>query len=402
MLEWRSQGVAMDLQWIRAQIPTTQNCIYLNTGWSGPSPRPVLERIKDYLELEASLGPASIAMIEIHEQTIIEARGAAARIVNASPEEIALVENTTEGINLVLNGLPWQEGDEVVTCDLEHSSGLVPCYFLQKRHGVKVRVVKLEDAQDAETILGRLEESLTHRTRLLCLSHIMYCNGLRLPLREIQEMARERGALLLVDGAQSVGQIEVDVKALGCDFYAFPGHKWLLGPEGVGALYIRRELIESLQPAKVAFWAVSSYDHEGNFTPITDSIRKFELTTQSIALQAGFAEAVRFLEQIGQNRIESRIMQLASDFRDKLSQIPGVMLHGPEHPELASGLVSFSLQGLDAEAVTGHLWDRYRIAARSLEWPASTRLSLEFFNTEEELEQTLQAIGRLAREGIPS
>lgn len=389
----------MDLACIRAQLPATQRCIYLNTGWAGPSPEVVLEAIQEQLAFENHEGPASLAVLEAQERCFQEAREAVARLLGATPAQICLLQNTTQGINVVLRGLPWRSGDEIVTSTLEHSSGLLPAYFLQKQAGVRVRLLDFQGIEEASLILELVEKAVTPRTRLVVLSHIMYANGLRLPLAEIVQIAHRKGALLLVDGAQSAGQIQVEVKALDCDFYAISGQKWLLGPDGVGALYLREDLIPEVQPTFVADSAVYDYDLEGHFTPNAASVRKFELSTRNAALFWGWTAALRFLQGVGLAAIEERSRTLGRQLREGLLTVPGVRLFSPRHPSLASGLVTFTLDGMEPEALNARLWLGHRIAARTLAYPSAVRFSTAFFNTEEELEQTLGAVQSLAATG---
>jgi len=389
----------MDVAGLRAQIPVTQRLIYMNTGWSGPSPRPVVEAIIRQLELEAQEGPTARPVLEEKMGLFQRARQALARLLGADPLEIALTQNTTQGINIVLTGLPWSPGDEVVTCDLEHSSLLIPLYYLRRRQGVTLRIVSLDGCRSPEAVVERFAAAFTPRTRLLAISHIQFSNGLSLPLAELCRLAHSRGALVLVDGAQAVGQVPVEVRRLGCDFYAFPGHKWLLGPDGVGALYIRRELIPSLEPLQVAFGAAASYDQRGSFTPRIDSIHKFELTTQSGPLLAGLIAAIEFLEGIGLVAIGQRALALAELASRRLAAIPGVRLISPQERGLMSGLVCFSVEGVAPREATARLWEEGGIVARTVPETGSTRLSLHFFNTEEEVEVVARVVAAMAAGG---
>ena len=376
----------MDVTRLRQEIPATQRVIYLNTGWSGPSPRVVLSRVKEELDFENEEGPTAPRVLQRRHPLEEEARRSVAFLLGASPDEIALSQNTTEGINIVLNGMTWRRGDEIVSTNLEHSSGIIPCYYLSKRSRVRVRIVDLVGVESPSLVLQRIEAAISPRTRLILLSHIMYMNGLCLPLKEIQVLARERHIPVLVDAAQSVGQMPLDMKDLGCDFYAVPGHKWVLGPDGTGALYIRRELIPQIQPFKVGHHATTSYDLQGHWTPDTQSIKKFELTTTSGPLLAGMTAAVDFLKDIGLGAVQDRVRSLSNLAVERLTLLPRVTVTSPRHSQLASGLVSFSLDGASPQAVVAHLWKKGRIVTRWVEHPPGVRLSLHFFNTEEEVE----------------
>ena len=388
----------MDLDAIRKQLPATQKAIYLNTGWDGPSPLPVNEAITAQLEYEAQEGPTSPPVVERRRAIFAEAREAVASLLQVSPQEVTLTDNTTTGINIVINGFPWSPGDEILTCTLEHGSGLVPVYLAAQRHGLKTRIVSLDTHDSAETIVTKFAEAFTSRTRLLSLSHIMYTTGLLVPMKELCALAHDHGALVLVDAAQSVGQMPLNLRELGCDFYALPGQKWLLGPDGTGALYVKEELIPHLEPVFVSAHAVTTYDHAGNYDPNPAAIEKFELTTRSAPLFAGLSTAIRFLEEVGLEAIRERVLSLTQWVKDELTAIPGVTLYSPASPELSSALVTFGIDGQPPDEVKDTLWERHRIICRTISDPPSIRVSVNFFNTEAELKELLKAVATLAAE----
>ena len=393
------ERLAMDIVAIRQKIPTTKNVLYFNTGWSGPSPQSVLDAISQMLTFESAQGPTSRPVLDKHREAKAAARAAFASMVGASPEEIVLTENTTRGINIVLSGLTWQPGDEIVTDDLEHSSGLVPSYQLRNRYGVSVKIATLSPADNEASILEKLEEAISPRTRLLVLSHIMYSTGLRIPLGEVQRMAHRRGARVVVDAAQSLGQIPLDMAALESDYYAMPAHKWALGPDGVGALYVRKDLLRELVPTAVSGHAALSYDQAGQFEPALDSPEKFELTTSSAALLAGATAALEFLQTVGMEQIEARWQALAEHLRQTLSAIPGVLVTSPPAGPTACGLVTFVPGGWEPRALVDALWARQKIVARAVSYPPAARISVDFFNTEEELDCVVDTVRTLIKEG---
>ena len=244
-------------------------------------------------------------------------------MLNASPDEICHTENTTEGLNIVINGLSWRSGDEIITFDLEHSSVLIPSYFQRRRHEAVVKVLPLTTDESWDGILSKVEAALTERTRLVFLSHIQYSCGLRMPVREIRNLTRDRDILLLVDGAQTAGHISLDMMDLDCDFYAIPGHKWLLGSEGAGALYIRNDRIPQVEPMKVAGRAALPHGDPYQFEPNISSMDKFRLTSTSTALQAGMVESIGFIQAIGVGEIERRNLSLAAALKGTLQELPG-------------------------------------------------------------------------------
>jgi L-cysteine/cystine lyase len=393
--------VSSQVQSLRAEIPATESLIYLNTGWQGPNPRSVIAAVQDTFALEAA-GPIAPPTNEKRLEIFRDARRALARLVNATPEEITVQPSTSDGINIVVAGLGLKPGDEVITCSLEHPAVIVPFYFSRERFGAGVNMVRLSAGDNDADILARLEEAITPRTRLLVLSHITYVSGQLLPIEGICRLAHARGAYVLLDAAQSVGQMPVDVRTLGCDFCAFPGHKWLLGPAATGALYVRRDLIERVHSPKVSHHAAASWNLRGDFQAKGDVIEKFELATFSVPLLAGLLAAIEFCESLGLDSVYDRVRHLARHATARLARVPGIRFVSPASQEaIASGLVSFSLPDVPPEALTACLWERSRIVARTVPDARCTRLSLHAFNTEEEVDATLAIVEEIARSGPP-
>ena len=386
----------MDVARMREQIPVCRRIVYVNTGWSGPSPVSVVKAIKERLDYEMEQGPTIPEVYESGQEIQAKAREAVARLLNAPPEEICLTENTTEGLNIVVNGLPWRRGDEIITFNLEHSSVLIPSYYQQRRHGVVVNVLPIATDEAWDVILSRIEAALTERTRLVFLSHIQYSCGLRMPVKEIRSLTKDRGILLLLDGAQTAGHIALDMEDIDCDFYSIPGQKWLLGSEGAGALYMRKELIPQVEPMKVADRSALPLDDPYQFEPNTSSIDKFLLTSTSTPLQAGILEAIRFIQEIGVGEIERRNLDLAASMKHALQEIPGVKVLSPLKEWSSSGLVSFTIDRVDPRVAVSHLWDQHRIVARSVSFPSCIRVSLHFFNTQEEVNKIVEGVRRIA------
>jgi L-cysteine/cystine lyase len=333
----------LELESIRAEIPATASLAYLNTGWQGPSPRSVVTAVQETFAIEAE-APTSPPTNEKRLEIVRGVRPALAGLINADPDEVSLQQNTTEGINIVVSGLGLKPGDEVITCSLEHPSVIVPFYYSRRRFGVTAKIVRLSAGDSDSDILERFGEAVTPATKLIMLSHVTYGSGQLLPVRDICRLAHDSGAYVLLDAAQSVGQMPVDVRSLECDFCAFPGQKWLLGPAGTGALYVRRDLIERVEAPKVAHRAADYYDLRGEFRPKVDAIDKFELTTVSVPLLAGLLAAIEFVGGIGLEAVRQRALHLARYATARLVRVPGIRLISPgSEGAVTSGLVSFSL-----------------------------------------------------------
>ena len=386
----------MDIAALRSQIPALGQQVWMNTGWSGPSPQSVVNALKDRIDMEAMEPPASMRVIETAREIRAQILESVGRLMNADPEALVLTRNTTEGLNIVMSGLDWQPGDEIVTCSLEHPSVLAPAWMIGLRYGVNVRIVNLDPHDSEETILEKFGAVVGPKTRLIFISHIQYSTGMRMPAPQLARMAHENGAEILLDGAQTGGHIELDMVADDYDYYSIPGQKWMLGFEGTGALYIRKELLPGVHPAHTGGRGMESPVTPGNLVPIPDTTDKFYGGSGSIPLQAAFLEAARFIEAIGVGSIEARNLQLASRLKAQLRESPRVKVLSPEDGPLASGLVSFAVEGWGPEALDDHLWENNKIVVRHIEHPEGVRASLHFFNTEDEVDQLAAAVRDLA------
>ena len=382
----------MDIAGLRSQIPALAGQVWMNTGWSGPSPLPVVEALKSRIDREALEPPATMRVVDEAHEIRDQALAAVGRLMNADPEALMLTRNTTEGLNIVMSGLDWQAGDEIVTCSLEHPSVLAPAWMIRLRYGVTVRIVDLDPHDSEGTILEKFQATVSARTRLIFISHIQYSTGLPMPARRLARLAHDNGAEILLDGAQTGGHIELDMAADDYDYYAIPGQKWMLGFEGTGALYIRKELLPSVHPAHTGGRGMESPVTADHIMPIHDTMDKFYGGSGSIPLQAAFLEATRFIEGIGVGAIEARNLQLASRLKAQLRESPRVTVLSPEDGPMASGLVSFAVEGWGPEALDDHLWEHNRIVVRHIDYPEGVRASLHFFNTEDEVDQLAAAV----------
>ena len=392
---------ALNVQAIREQIPATARQIYLNTGWQGPSPIAVIRAVGKAFQAEAE-GPTAPPTHEERLADFRHCRHGLATLVGARADEISIQQNTTEGINLVLFGLGLRPGDEIIAASGEHSSVIVPAYYARERYGANLRIVRVSGADSPAEIFARFQEQATAALRLIALSHVSYATGQLFPVRELAALAHERGALLLLDAAQSVGQMPVNVRELDCDFCAFPGHKWLLGPAATGALYVRRELIARLEPAKVSHHASALYNFKDRFETKGDTIDKFEMTTVSVPLLAGLNAAIDYCEEVGFGAIAARAAELARYATEGLLEIPGVrMISSPEPASVSTGIVSFALANVPAAFLTAHLWESERVVARTVPDAACTRLCFHMFNTEAEVDSAIAVVRAAAKRGVP-
>ncbi|MEG3594228.1 MAG: aminotransferase class V-fold PLP-dependent enzyme [Chloroflexota bacterium] len=387
----------MDIKKIRSLMPNINDMTYLNTGWSGPSPVYVVDAIKSRLELESFNGPTSPEILESAQKIMSDSKVLVSQLFNCQPEEVMLTDNTTDGINVILNGLPWKPGDEVVLCDLEHPSVLLPAYNLQSSKGVRLRMVSIGLDSNHNDIRQSFASVITGRTRLVMFSHIQYSTGLRMPVSAIASVAHKVGARVLVDGAQGPGHIELDMNALGVDFYSSPGQKWLLGPDQTGALFIRHNLIPELQPSRIGFGFSSNFNLEGRFEAVTNSIDKFSMSTTSAPLRAGYNAAVTKILSHKMPEIEKRNLELTKILKNSLSSVDGVKILSPLEGAECSALTTFQVDGVDSDKATLKLWKNDKIVVRAIESQQGIRVSTAFFNTEDEINKLVDAIKQLSK-----
>jgi L-cysteine/cystine lyase len=278
----------------------------------------------------------------------------------------------------------------LLICDLEHIALTSPANVLAERHQVKVvRVASPYQATQSE-VLEIVKGGISPNTRLVALSHIQFSCGLRIPIKGIASVVKERGIPFLVDGAQSVGQIPVDVADLGCDFYTLSGQKWLLGPVSTGALYVSREHRRQLEPL-ITTNAVEARRADG-----PPGLARFSLASSNPALLAGFTASVELALEIGIQNIEQHVKTLSNLLRTKLNSTPATLL-SPDESESTSGLVTYSFNCWSPLELVKTLQTRFGIIVREVDYPAGVRFSMSHFNAENEVERVAAALRQLAR-----
>ena len=379
----------LNREYIRQELPGIAEHTYMNTASFGPLLRCVPPAMNSWMQKECFEGRLGMSTYEAMGNLYAEARSATARLLHANVDEIALTGNTGEGLNIVCRGLDWQAGDEVIITDHEHISLLVLLYFIRDRYGVIIRVAELGPGLErpAEEAIAGL---ITPRTRLIVLSHISFMTGAVPHIRAVTDLAHEHGVLVLVDGAQSAGVIPVDVKALGADFYAFPMQKWLCGPDGTGALYVRCEVLEQIHMTYVGGWFSLTYKGLREWT-FQDSARRFELGGRQTAGVAGQIASLRWLEETATYPwIFERISFLNRYVYEAIKDIAGIRVLTPAPG--ASGLLTFTLEGNPVGPLVPWLQQEQDIYVRAIFEHNALRVSTGFYNTEQEIDHLAQAL----------
>jgi selenocysteine lyase/cysteine desulfurase len=370
-------------------IPSDQ--AFFNTGTLGASPKVVVDTVTRHLlfveehltEWDYSREKPELLAGYRPEETL---RQKIADFIHCDLDEVGLTLNATMGMNFLANGIDLEPGDEVLMTDREHGGGRCGWDVKAKRYGTVVKEVQIpEQLNDPDDIMKAFESAITPKTKVVTFPHITSGQGIVLPAKRLVTLARERGIFSVVDGAQAVGQIQVDVKDIGSDAYFFSPHKWLLAPKGTGVLYIRRGVQERIWPT-LASYQWDNYD-DGMF-------RIMQYGTNNQSLLRGLEAAIDFMNQIGPERVERRVRSLGCYLRDGLSEIPGVVLRTPTHPELAAGITRYGIEGLEGTKLQDELWNRKRIRVRGA--PA-VRQSCHIYNNFTQLDETLEVVRDLAR-----
>lgn len=379
----------IELDDIRGLLPGIDEVAYFQTSGFSPKPRPVVDEVVRWLRFQAS-GPAHPDIAAPLAQVWEVTRAQVARAVGATPEEIALTENATIGINIVAHGIDWRPGDGIVLTSHEHPGNRVVWYAIAQRSGAVLRFLDA-DGDDDGRLLDDLERALPG-ARIVSVSHVSRRSGRRLPVATIVAAAHRRGVPVLLDGAQAFGAVPVDVRSIGCDFYTLSGHKYILGPQATGALFVRRDRIGWLRPSWLGSRSQRALDMVGGME-LHESAQRFEWGTRNVPDQAGLGVALHMWEEIGWERVFARIAGYAVRAWRALAESPGVVVETPGAPDQASGIVSFRIPGVSGTTVAGRLLERHRILVSPFEAGTETvRVSTHVFNTDEELERLVTAL----------
>jgi len=339
---------------IRSQFLFEDGLVMMNNGTVGPMPKPVFNTLMRYFKVQATNPYDVYNFLSTFQE---ETKHKLAAFIQASPEEVVLTHNTTEGLNFVTSGLDMKAGDEVIVSNLEHPSAINPWKLKQKRYGIVIREVPFGlPPKSVDEIVGSIAAAVTPRTQIISLGHTVFITGLITPLKELSRMAHEKGLLVLADSAHGIGMLDLNMKELGIDFFASSPYKWLGAPTGIGLLFVRKEAQDRLWPTIVS----------GGWDTYKDA-RKLETHGQDAdALVFGLDEALNFQNAIGRTRIERRVKTLAGLLKQELRKVPGVKIHTPDDPYLSGGLTAFALEGVDPAKIVDYVREKYNIVVRTI------------------------------------
>ena len=387
----------MTLDSLRDELPITKKVAYFNTGGHGPPPDSVLATVAEEMALLAhNYGLPSVSTKQAARELV--AREGVARFIKAKPEEVALTPNTTQAMRQVSQSIGWSEGDEFIISSLEHVSTVSLGTALKQDVGVDLTVVEA-DQGDAE-FLETLKSSLSERTKLFCISHLASPDGRILPVAEAAELAHERGVPVVVDTAQSLGQFPVDVPALNCDFMVGSGHKWLLGPMGVGLLWVSSDQLPSFRPNPVP--EREPWSEPDSPITVPTAANMAEKGTHNSAMVIGTGRAIEIMEEIGTDTIAAHTGRLSTILRGAAEGMDGVNVLTPTEPGRSAGLTTLTFDGYtpdDLRALVASIFEDHNATVK-FQWLTAPkqndsigmRISVSAINNEKEVRGLVAAL----------
>lgn len=376
------QQIAAVRSQLRAAMPVARKWAYFDHAAVAPIPTPAVEALESWLREIAEEGDTVGGAW--HRQ-LAKTRAAAAELIGAADDEIALVPNTTAGINLVAEGFPWQAGDNVVTLDDEFPANVYPWLNLESR-GVETRRVPTTDGR---VDLDLLADHCDARTRVVSVSWVGYANGCRRDLGAIADIAHRHGAIFLVDAIQGLGVFPLDVVESKVDCLSADGHKWLLGPEGAGVAYVSRECLERLRPVGIGWNSVvHANDYARIELKLKPSAGRYEGGTYNMPGFLGLGASLRLLLSLGTESLAAAILDFTQLAAARLKKL-GAMIHSPWQPSERSGIVSFELPGRDPLALRKQCLSR-QVALNCR--AGRLRISPHAYNDERDLERLIEAL----------
>jgi len=388
---------AIALEARRADAPALERLHFNNAG-SSLMPRPVLDLVTQYLELETRIGGYEAR--DLSDPQIENVCSAAALLINCDPNEIALLENATRAWNAIFYSIPFKRGDRILTGHAEYVSNYLAYLKLCRTHGVEIAVI--DDDEHGQIDVGQLANAIDERAKLITLTHIPTSGGLVNPAIEVGKVAKAANVPFLLDACQSVGQMSIDVNEIGCDFLSTTGRKFLRAPRGTGFAFISSKRLKELDPAMPevgsASWASrDSYTHK-------PGARRFETWEASFACQLGLGRAIEYALDLGLDSIWSQVQALAATLRERLAQIEGVTVH--DTGQTKCGIVTFSVNGVDSDwlfralrncGINVHVSEPgdTRLDFESRWLPPMIRASVHYFNTDLGVQALCDVVERL-------
>ena len=382
-----------DLNEHRQQFPGLINKTYFNFGGQGTMPEVALKAIVDTHKYIQQEGPFSGKVNSWLTHKVNLLREAIATELGTTPETITITENVTAGCNIALWGVEWRQGDRILMTDCEHPGIIATVREISRRFGVEVSICSIMDTLNSGDSVEVIRDNLTENTRLVVLSHLLWNTGQVLPIKEIAQACHnypaQRPIRVMVDAAQSVGSLDLNLPELEVDYYAFTGHKWLCGPAGVGGLYISQEAFEDLNPTFIG-WRGVDMDDRGNPVAWKQDGAKFEVATSAYPEYEGLRSAIALHQEWGNKSDRyQRICELSEYLWSQLQNVEGVSCLKDTPPE--AGLVSFQVAGIEHKQLVNNL-EQQGFLLRTIANPDCIRACVHYLTLPEEIDRLLKAI----------
>ncbi len=377
---------------VRRQFPLKEGQTYFNNGTIGPAPGYVLNKMIDHMmhnnthaaEVDYSNGSGTKLLTGYFKYE--EIRRKIGTIINADYQSIALTQNATFGMNYVANGLDLAKGDELLNTNQEHGGGFGAWQLMAKRKGCIYKQAEMPvPANDPQQIVDVIFSQVTNKTRVIAIPHIVSVYGTVMPVEAICQEAKKRGIFTILDGAQCVGHINVDVQKIGCDAYYSSLHKWLLSPPGSGILYINPDRVSDIWSTIASYNWDNQEDH---------GFRLMQTGTGNPALMEGFDASLDFFNSIGADRWINRIKELGDYLRDGLQKMDRITIHSSTTSTMCAGITTYGLTGFTGSELQKNLWEKAKLQPRAV-GEDRIRHSVHIYNNEEEIDKTLEVMNSL-------
>lgn len=379
---------------VREEFSFPEGYVYLNTGGIGSVPRHVRSLVSDaWYQLETNPTPGH----DSNKWNALKKDVAVLFGEGVDASEIALIGSATEGINIILNGLPLQKGDEVITTLHEHPALNIPLLNLVKRKGIVIKTFD-PDRKSGLNNVSIINGLITKKTKLIFVSHRTTTTGQLLPVKELGDLARSKGIWFALDGAQAPGSMPIDVKGWNVDFYTFSSHKWVLAPRRTGVLYVTKDKLDIVSPITVGAYSDNGYSIKDGTLNFQSSAQRYEYGTQNELLFYGFHASLRFINAIGIANIREHNESLSEKFYSEIKNTEGCELLSPEEREYRSSMITFRVPGKTLNDVTGAMAkDNIRVRPVGEADLNGIRVSFHIYNNQNDLDRALESIKKILK-----
>ena len=375
----------------RKEIQATENTKYFQTGTYGPTPISVIQEVNKYMLLENSFGPASKDSKEIIQNKDNNSRSVLSKFLNSDINNLSITQNTSQAIAKIFKNIEWRNGDEIIISSSEHVSTLGFIQTITKKYSINIKIINAFLSEDE--LLNKINSNLNKRVKLVCMSHVTSPDGIILPIKKIIDLCKSHNVLTMIDGAQSVGIMPVDLQEYDPDFYVGSGHKWMLGPLGTGFLYISNRILKDFNPDNIAL------RHPWTFTNLPDPKNnargQTEIGTYNHPIVIGLGRAVENINELGIQNIQNDVHKKMQFIRNELNKVNGINIITPINDMESGGIITIKIKGYNEKSLkslVNKLYDDYKILVK-FQWMTAPpdiekvgiRISIAFFNTQEEI-----------------